>query len=131
MFFGEECFRILRSSNDSAMTIFGGDFNCVQKINDLENGVGFMTKKCPALDDLIRVGNFKDVYRSIYPRGEEFTFARRGKTKSRLDRVYIPLGLVGDLVSCSMVGTLSDHSAFHFSINMKIYKGKELICTGN
>ena len=95
--------------DQKAQWVIGGDHNCVLQRIDLENGVGFMQKKCLALENIVRVMNFQDAFRCIYPNTSEFTFYRAGSTPSRLDRFYILSGLVKNIVSVGHVASLADH----------------------
>ena len=69
--------------------MLGGDYNCVLTPQDVEGGVGFSQKFCPALKDLVWTAGLCDVFRVCHPRLEEFTFFRAGSAASRLDRFYI------------------------------------------
>ena len=78
-FFSQEVFRAFNLHPESKWLV-GGDFNCVLKPIDVENGTGFDQKKCPQLNDLISIKKLKDVYRAVYPLGREFTFFRTCST---------------------------------------------------
>ena len=88
IFFGQKVFHALQL-NGNAPTIFGGDFNSLLKPIDVEGGFGFRQKTCPALQDLIEVGQMVDAFRSCYPEKKEYTFFRPGCAPSRLDRFYV------------------------------------------
>jgi exonuclease III len=53
---------------------------------DVENGIGFNTKKCPALEDMVKSFGLVDAFRKLHPSKKEFTFIRGSCAKSRLDR---------------------------------------------
>ena len=97
-FFGQEIFRILRSLGGGQSPIIAGDFNCVLKPADIEDGIGFNTKNCPALDDLVKAFALTDAFRKLHPSKKEFTFIRGNCAKSRLDRFYLPQNLASDLI---------------------------------
>ena len=107
VFFGQEIFSAL-SLNHNPTWVVGGDFNCVLKSADIEGGLGFKQKFCPSLKDLTRTSSLADVFRSEYPRVQEFTFFRAGKAPSRLDRFYLSCGLVGNVAAVSHVASLFD-----------------------
>ena len=107
-FFSQEVFRALRL-HPSSSWILGGDFNCVLKPIDIENGVGFLQKNCLQLSDLVKSINLADVFRSKYPGKQEFTFFRAQVAPSRLDRFYVSANLLGGLVEVSHIASLSDH----------------------
>ena len=66
VFFGQEIFKALTLNHEATWEI-GGDFNCVLKSEDIEGGVGYQQKYCPALKDLVRTSNISDVFRHKYP----------------------------------------------------------------
>ena len=74
-FFSQDLFAALQLSPDLPL-ILGGDFNCLLKPIDVENGCGFHQKKSQALEDLVRVFKLSDSFRMCYPRANEFTFFR-------------------------------------------------------
>ena len=59
-FFSQELFRGF-NLHPEAKWLVGGDFNCVLKPIDVENGTGFDQKKCPQLADLISIKRLHDV----------------------------------------------------------------------
>lgn len=106
MFFGETLLRNL--SHRDNLPILLGDFNCILHRSDTT--ANFEAKNCPALTDLIRLFNYTDVHQLLKPHTlGDWTFSRPGGVASRLDRVYIPLSLVGDVSSIEHLPTLSDH----------------------
>ena len=119
VFFGQDIFRAL-NLNLEATWVIGGDFNCVMKSEDIEGGVGFQQKFCPALKDVVRASSLCDVFRHKYPRKGEFTFFRAGKAASRLDRFYISKGLVGGLKEVSHIASLSDHCGVKMELNVNV-----------
>ena len=60
------------------------------------------------LSDLVRLKNFRDVYRYVYPSGVEFTFHRPHVASSRLDRFYISSELLHCVNLVQHVASLSD-----------------------
>ena len=58
LFFGEDIFRLIRSTSSASYPIIAGDFNCVLSSLDTENN--FEQKKCPVLKDLINGFNYSD-----------------------------------------------------------------------
>ena len=118
-FFGQDIFRAFRSMGGEQLPILGGDFNCVTKPIDIENGTGFNVKKCPALEDLVKTFGLSDSFRTLHPNIEEFTFMRASGAKSRLDRFYLPQNLLNSLVEVKHVASLSDHNG----VIMKILLG--------
>ena len=84
-FFSRDLFRVF-CSNNTTNWIVGGDFNCILKSIDVENGVGFNQKKCPQLLDLVNAKSLRDVFRHVYPNKKEYTFFRTSCAPSRLDR---------------------------------------------
>ena len=73
-FFAREVFQAF--SIGSSPWILGGDFNCVLRPMDIENGTGFNQKKCPQLTDLMATKNIQDIFRHMHPMTREFTFFR-------------------------------------------------------
>ena len=106
--------------NPGAMWICGGDFNCVLKTIDIEGGVGFNQKYCPALKDLVRSSGFCDVFRYQFPRKEEFTFFRPGRAPSRLDKFYISERLKIGVSDILHIASLSDHCGVQMSIRLDV-----------
>jgi exonuclease III len=120
-FFGDDIFTML-GLNHNPTWVLGGDFNCVLKAIDIEGGFGFAQKFCPALKDLIKAVNLKDVFRSSYPRLEEYTFFRAGKAPSRLDRFYLCSEIFESLTAVSHVASLSDHCGVKMILKLDIEK---------
>ena len=89
--------------------IFGGDFNCVLKQIDVENGTGFAQKRCPQLADLVKGKNIDDAFRYLHPDAKEYTFFRPCAAPSRLDRFYLSSDLLHRVASVEHVASLSDH----------------------
>ena len=52
VFYGEEIFKYLRL-HSGAQWLLGGDHNSVIRREDVENGVGFSSKNCEALENLV------------------------------------------------------------------------------
>ena len=121
VFFGQEIFQILQLDHQ-AQWIMGGDFNCVLNSIDIEGGIGFEQKKCPALGDLVRVADMVDIFRIQFLRKQEFTFFRASCAPSRLDRFYLSAGLVGEVLGVSHVASLSDHCGIKLRVKMNIEK---------
>ena len=119
VFFGQDIFTAL-GFNHNPTWVIGGDFNCVLQSVDIEGGVGFGQKFCPALKDLVRTSSLSDVFRVKYPRDEEFTFFRAGKAPSRLDRIYISSGLVDFVDAVSHEASLSDHCGIRMTLRLNI-----------
>ena len=117
-FFGQEIFRIIRSQGGQC-PIIAGDFNCVLKPADIEDGFGFNSKNCPALDDLVKSFGLTDGFRKLHPNKKEFTFIRRNCAKSRLDRFYVPQNLANALVEIKHKASLSDHCAVVAKIKLE------------
>ena len=88
--------------------ILGGDFNCIIDKKDTVGG-DYYKKKSPDLADLVRDFNLSDCFRLLYPDKREFTWERRGKAPSRLDRFYLPQDMVAGLQQVSHHSFLSDH----------------------
>jgi hypothetical protein len=82
-FFAREIFQAFSLHADSHW-IFGGDFNCILRPIDVENGTGFMQKRCPQLDDLVKGKNVHDIFRRLHPDAKEYTFFRASAAPSRL-----------------------------------------------
>ena len=119
VFFGQDVFTAL-SLNHNPSWVMGGDFNCVLKPLDVERGFGFTQKLCPSLKDLVNSKSLIDVFRSSYPRLEEFTFFRAGKAPSRLDRFYISSEIIGNMTAVSHVASLSDHCGVKMVLKLNV-----------
>ena len=118
-FFSQDMFRAFNLFTH-AHYIFAGDFNCVLSPLDIENGVGFNTKFCASLKDLVTSFDLIDAFRAKFPSSNEYTFFRPGKSASRLDRFYISssIALSWDI---SHIASLSDHFAVHLKIKLNIF----------
>ena len=119
VFFGQDLFQAMSLSPDAGW-IIGGDFNCVLKSFDIEGGVGFNQKFCPALKDLVRSQGFCDVFREKFPRKEEFTFFRAGRAPSRLDKFFVSKRLVGGVSNIQHVASLSDHCGVQMDVRLEV-----------
>ena len=106
--FAREIFHAFSLHSNSSW-LFGGDFNCILKPNDVENGTGFSQKKCPQLADLVKGKNLHDAFRHLYPDTKEYTFFRANAAPSRLDRFYLSHALLARLRLVKHVASLSDH----------------------
>ena len=107
-FFARDLFRAF-STNSTTNWIIGGDFNCILKPIDVENGTGFNQKKCPQLLDLVNINSLRDVFRHFYPNRKEYTFFRTSCAPSRLDRFYVSQKILQRVNSVQHVASLSDH----------------------
>ena len=107
-FFAREIFQVF-SLHPCSHWIFGGDFNCILKPIDVENGTGFMQKKCPQLDDLVKGKNLHDIFRVLHPGTHEYTFFRASAAPSRLDRFYLSHDLLNKVSFVEHIASLSDH----------------------
>ena len=118
-FFSKTIFQALNMHQGSKWVV-GGDFNCVLQRIDIENGVGFDHKNSPQLADLVNIKGLKDVYRSVYPQGREFTFFRSSAAPSRLDRLYVAGDLLTKVLSVEHVASLSDHCGVKMEIKLNV-----------
>ena len=107
-FFARDLFQAF-STNSASDWIVGGDFNCILKPIDVENGAGFNQKKCPQLLDLVNIKSLIDAFRHFYPTKKEYTFFRTSCAPSRLDRFYLSQELLQRVNSVQHVASLSDH----------------------
>ena len=107
-FFARDLFRAF-SMNSTSKWIVGGDFNCVLKPIDIENGIGFNQKKCPQLLDLVNIKSLKDVFRFLHANKKEYTFFRTSCAPSRLDRFYVSQELLPRVNTVQHVASLLDH----------------------
>ena len=107
-FFARDLFQTF-ATNSTTNWIVGGDFNCILKPIDVENGAGFNQKKCPQLHDLVNIKGLRDVFRHFYPTKKEYTFFRTSCAPSRLDRFYLSHELLQRVNSVQHVASLSDH----------------------
>ena len=119
VFFGQDIFEALHLDCQSRWVV-GGDHNSVLKIIDVDGGVGFSHKRCPALEDLVKAAKFVDTFREKFPNKEEFTFFRAGCAPSRLDRFYISAEFMSEVHSVSHVASLSDHCGVKLSMMMHV-----------
>ena len=117
-FFSREIFRILSLHSESKW-LLGGDFNCVLKPIDIENGTGFQQKKCLQLAELVKTKKLWDAFRYLYPISKEFTFFRATAAPSRLDRFYLPRDLLLRVVEVEHVASLSDHCGVLMEIKLQ------------
>ena len=116
LFFGEDIFRLIRSTSSASYPIIAGDFNCVLSSLDTENN--FEQKKCPVLKELINVFNYSDAFRLIKPNVSELTFHIQKSTASRLDRFYVPQNCVPFVQNVSHHASLSDHHYVVLILNL-------------
>ena len=118
-FFGQDLFEFLHLE-PRGQWISAGDFNCVLRAIDVEGGMGFDHKKCPALADLVRSTNLVDVFRHMFPNRVEFTFHRANCAASRLDRFYIAADLLNEVHEVTHLASLSDHFAARMRISLNL-----------
>ena len=78
IFFSQDVFQVFNTFPDSSY-ILSGDFNCILSPIDVENGLGFNSKYCAALKNLVSAYKLVDAFRVKSPRKEQFTFFRPGK----------------------------------------------------
>ena len=62
--------------NAGALWVIGGDHNSVIRKADIEGGIGFATKNCEALKNLIKCEKFVDCFLQLHEGRQEFTFHR-------------------------------------------------------
>ena len=118
-FFGQKIFNIM-STRVNTSWLMGGDYNFVVKKMDIEGGVGFSQKVCPAFNDLLKFTGLCDAFRHEHPQTEEFTFFRPGSAPSRLDRFYVPGGLLQNLSNVCHVSSLSDHCGVMMTLKLNV-----------
>ena len=106
-FFGRDLFMAARGLCQGNLPVIGGDFNCVMEEIDTESN--FKNKNCPALQDFLATFNYSDAFRILHSDMVDFTFYRQGAAASRLDRFYVPPGLVKNVKSVFHKPALSDH----------------------
>ena len=119
-FFARDLFRAF-STNSTTNWIVGGDFNCILKPIDVENGTGFNQKKCPQLQDLVNIKSLRDVFRHFYPNRKEYTFFRTSCAPSRLDRFYVSQELLQRVNSVQHVASLSDHCGVFLDMSFQSF----------
>ena len=119
-FFARDLFRAF-STNNTSNWIVGGDFNCILKPIDVENGTGFNKKKCPQLLDLVNIKSLRDVFRHLHPNKKEYTFFRTSCAPSRLDRFYVSQELMQRVNSVQHVASLSDHCGVLLNMNFQSF----------
>ena len=86
-----------------------GDFNCV--ISQSQCVENFKLKKSEELKSLVNLFSYKDAFEICNPNKIEFTYHKSNASPSRIDRIYVPECLIGDIQSCQHLPTLSDHRA--------------------
>ena len=118
-FFSKEIFRAFNLFPESKWLV-GGDFNCVLKPIDIDNGTGFDQKNCPQLADLVNVRSLTDVFRYKYPNIREFTFFRTSAAPSRLDRFYLPNEVLQQVVQVEHIASLSDHCGVVMEVDLDV-----------
>ena len=98
-----------------------GDWNCLIRLEDKEgwsNHDQEPTKLSLELKQLISSGYYTDAFLCNNNQRIGYTWRRRGKKSSRLDRVYIPPHLMGNLRKPAEHHChLSDHDAVVFSLH--------------
>ena len=87
---------------------------------DVENGIGFSSKNCEALKDLVKCEKLIDCFTHLHGNKQDFTFHRPGKAKSRLDRFYVSEVLSGNIVQVDHIPSLSDHLGVTLKICLDI-----------
>ena len=93
-----------------------GDFNCVVRACDVEGDVGH--RRSEDLNDLVRGLGLVDAWRERNVGVRDYTWRRQGCGASRLDRVYLPLEVFGNLVEVEHVASLSDHDAVMWKVKL-------------
>ena len=106
-YFREQLFRVMRGLGGK-LPIMGGDWNCVIDKKDIEGG-DYRKKKSQDLMDLVREFNFTDSFRYLHPDADEYTWERKDKFGSRLDRFYLPQELLSGLKEVTHHPYMSDH----------------------
>ena len=118
-FFSQDIFSLLLS-NSSVSWFIGGDFNAVLAPIDIEGGVGFESKKSKALAELIKTARLVDVFRTMFPLLQDFTFHRKGSASSRLDKFYISGNLLNNVNAIDHIASLSDHFAVKIRVCLQL-----------
>ena len=131
--FGVDLLNIVASSK--VKPILAGDWNCVIRPQDVEHledqedrllnrRSQFSQKKSVELQQLIRNFQYEDTFVRLH-RVVDFTWARPGKRRSRLDRVYLPRGMVDSLVSVGHTLHLSDHKLVKVELDVDVTRQEE------
>ena len=118
-FFSQDLFQALNLVPRASL-IIGGDYNCLLKGIDVEGGVGFQSKKCKELADIVASFDLVDSFRALHPHKQEFTFYRPGNAASRLDKFYISSKLRPLVLSCSHHPSLSDHRGVKMVLDLEL-----------
>jgi exonuclease III len=124
-FYEQEVYRELRG-NLGKPCIMGGDFNAILGLRDVEDGVGFAQKKCNELQELVNVSGLGDVFRRKFPMKREYTFFRKGRAPSRLDKWYVTEKMLENVVKIEHVATLADHCGVIMEIKLELEREKIL-----
>ena len=104
-----------------------GDWNCLSRKEDVEDweslsNVSLSQRISVQLQQLVRISGYVDGFLHGNSRRIGYTWRRRGKRCSRLDRVYIPSEKVMDLLSpVEHQSHLSDHDALVFVFKSEVF----------
>ena len=121
-FFREQLFRVMRGLG-TKLPILGGDWNCVTNVKDIEGG-DYGKKRSQDLSNLVRDFNLSDAFRQLHPDKREYTWSRKFKFSSRLDRFYLPPELIHGLLEVSHHPYLSDHKYVRMVVRLPEVENK-------
>lgn len=106
--FGQDLVSLVAARPGLAMV---GDWNCITRKEDEEFSHKYSRKISPELQQLVRDGEYEDLFVKFNPGKQYFSWRRRGVNKSRLDRVYYPRTRMDEVTSFEYIVHCSDHDA--------------------
>ena len=106
--FGQDLVSLVAARPGLAMV---GDWNCITRKEDEEFSHKYSRKISPELQQLVRDGDYEDLFVKFNPGKQYFSWRRRGVNKSRLDRVYYPRTRMDEVTSFEYIVHCSDHDA--------------------
>ena len=117
-FFTEQLFGLM-AGYEGILPVCGGDWNTVLAKIDLEDPKYFQDRKSVDLSNIVNEFGLIDTFRHLYRNKKEYTWqGRDGASASRLDRFYIPEGMVECLVDVSHHAGYSDHKYVVLELNL-------------
>jgi exonuclease III len=103
--------------------VLAGDWNYVDDLDKLNSSHDRKHLRLK-MEQVILENSLSDAFRCLHPQKRDYTHIgnQNHKPKSRLDRIYVSAGLIGNLIACDTRPSFSDHLMCYISLLQKSHR---------